>query len=148
MNSVYGTTIIKPVETDTIIKDSRCGFEKCCSLDYDYLDNALEANGRYYTKEVKSVMSHFNYVHCGVGIPPMSKRIMNKVLDVSNDCGVQIYYQGTDSAHLNYDGVDEIVKKYTQKHNQDLAGDGLGNFHVDVSMDSAIIEIYGVECVS
>ena len=25
---------------------------------------------------------------------------MNKVFDVSNDCGVKIYYQDTDSIHL------------------------------------------------
>ena len=29
--------------------------------------------------------------------------------------------------------------------NQDLVGDGLGNFHVDFSMGGAFTEIYGVE---
>ena len=29
MNSVYGKTIIKPVGTDTIVKDDRDDFEKC-----------------------------------------------------------------------------------------------------------------------
>ena len=89
-------------------------------------------------------MFHFNYVHCGVGISSMSKRIMNKVFDVSNDCGVKVYYQDTDSIHLIYDGVYEIVKRYKRKHNQDLVGDGLGNFHVGFSMDGAVTEIYGV----
>ena len=70
---------------------------------------------------------------------------MNKVFDVSNDCGVKIHYQDTDSVHLNYDDVDKIVKIYKQKINQDLVGDGLGNFHVDFSMDGAVTEIYGVE---
>ena len=60
MNSMYGKTIVKPVETDTIIKDSRDDFEKCMSLNHNYIDSALEANGRYYIKKVKSVMSHFN----------------------------------------------------------------------------------------
>ena len=89
-------------------------------------------------------MSHCNDVHCGVENLPMSKRIMNKVSDVSNDCGVKLYYQDTDSIHLNYDDVYKIVETYTQKHNQDLAGDGLGNVHVDFSMDGAATEIYGV----
>ena len=39
---------IKPVETDTIIKYSRNGFEKYTSLSYDYLDSVLEINGRSY----------------------------------------------------------------------------------------------------
>ena len=76
----------------------------------------------------------------------MSKRIMNKVFDVSNDCGVNTYYQDADSIHLKYDDVDKIVnKKYKHKYNQDLVGDGLGNFYVDFSMDGAATEIYGVD---
>ena len=46
MNAMYGKTIIKPVETDTIIKFSRNDFEKCISLNYNYTDNVLEVNGR------------------------------------------------------------------------------------------------------
>ena len=42
----------------------------------------------------------------------MSKRIMNKVFSCADDCGVKIYYQGTDSIHLNYDDVDKTVKRY------------------------------------
>ena len=47
MSSMYGKTIIKPVETDTIIKYSRDDFEKCISLNYNYIDSILEINGRY-----------------------------------------------------------------------------------------------------
>ena len=85
-------------------------------------------------------MSHFKYVHCGIEILSMSKRIMNKVFDVSNDCGVKVYYQATDSIHLNYDDVGKIVKIYKQTYNQDLAGDRLGNFHVYFSMDGVVTE--------
>ena len=90
MNSMYGTTSTKPVETDTIIKYSKDDFGKYSSLNYNYIDSVLELNGRYYSEKVKSVMSHFNYVRCGVEMFPMSKRIMNKVFDVSNDCCVKI----------------------------------------------------------
>ena len=61
-------------------------------------------------------MPHFNDVHCGVEIPPMSKRIMNKVFDVSNDCGVKIYYQDTDPIHLNYDDVAKTVQRNISKN--------------------------------
>ena len=47
MNPVYGTTIIKPVETDSIITYSRYGFEKCISLSYTCIDSVLEVNVRY-----------------------------------------------------------------------------------------------------
>ena len=41
---------------------------------------------------------------------------MNKDFGVSNDCGVKVYYQDTDSIHLNYDDVEKIVKTYISKH--------------------------------
>ena len=47
VNSMYGKTIIKPVETDTIIKYSIYYFERYSSLSYNHIDNVLEVNGRY-----------------------------------------------------------------------------------------------------
>ena len=41
---------------------------------------------------------------------------MNKVFDVSNVCGVNIYYQDTDSINLNYDDVCQIVNTNISKH--------------------------------
>ena len=104
----------------------------------------LEVTGRYYIEKVKSAMSHFKYVHCGVEILPMSKKIMNKVFDVSNDGGVKIDYPDTDPFHLNYDDIDKNAERYKQKYNQDLVGDGLGISHVDFSMDGVATEICGV----
>ena len=42
-----GKTIIEPIETDTIIKNSRGDFEKYTSLNYNYTESVLEANGLY-----------------------------------------------------------------------------------------------------
>ena len=114
MNSMYGKTIIKPIETDTAVKDNQYDFEKYMSYDYNYVDSVLKVDDRYYINKVKSTLSHYNYVHCGVEISSMSEIIMNCVFDVSNDCGVKIYYQDTDSIHLNYDDVDKNVKIYKE----------------------------------
>ena len=51
MNSMCGKTIIKPVETDTVVKDSQDDFEKCISLNYNYIGSALEVNARFYVFE-------------------------------------------------------------------------------------------------
>ena len=118
---------------------------KDISYNYNYIDSVLEVKGRCYIKKVKSVMSHFNYVHCGVEILSMSKRIMNKVFSCADDVNVKIYYQDTDSIHLNYDDVPKIVERYQQKYNQELVGEYLGNFHVDFDMDGACGEIYAKE---
>ena len=55
------------------------------SLNYNCIDSALEVNGRYYIKKIKSGMSHYNYVYAGVDVSSMSKRIMNKVFSCSSD---------------------------------------------------------------
>ena len=103
MNSMYGKTIIKPVETYTIVKDNRDDFEKYISYIYYYIDSVIEVNGKPYIKKAKSILSHFNHVHCGVEILNMSKRIMNKVFSCVDDCAIKIYYKDTYSIHLNYE---------------------------------------------
>ena len=48
MNSMYGKTIIKPVETDTIVKGNRNDFEKHISYKYNYIASVIEASGKFY----------------------------------------------------------------------------------------------------
>ena len=72
MGSMYGKTITKPVGTYTIVKDSRDDFGKCISYNYNYIDSVIEVNGQFCNKKVKPVLSHFDYVHCGVEISNMS----------------------------------------------------------------------------
>ena len=69
---------------------------------------------------------------------------MNQLLSCANDCYIKIYYQDTDSIYWNY-GVDKVVERYDQNHNQQLVGEHLGNFHVDLSMDGVVSELYGIE---
>ena len=115
MSSMYGKTIIKPVETYTIAKDDR-GFEKYISYNYNYIDSGIEVNGQFYIKKVKPILSHFNYVQCGVDILNMRKIIMNKVFSCAGDRDINIYYQDTDSTHLNCDDVDKIENEYKEKY--------------------------------
>ena len=46
MNSMYGKTIIKPVETDTTAKDNRDDFEKYISYNYNYIDSVIEVSSK------------------------------------------------------------------------------------------------------
>ena len=70
---------------------------------------------------------------------------MNKVFSCADDLNIKIYYQDTDSIHLNYDDVDKVVKRYKEKYGLELVGEDLGNFHIDFSMDKSSSEIYAVE---
>ena len=110
--SMHGKTLIKPVEPYTSVKGNRDDFEKYISYNDNYIDSVIEVNDNLYTKKVKPILSHFNYVHCGVEMLNMSKRIMNKVFSCADDCDIKIYYQDTDSIHLNYEDVGKIENIY------------------------------------
>ena len=62
---------------------------------------------------------------------------MNKVFSWADDCDIKIYYQDTDSLHLNYDDVDTVVKRYKETYGLELVGKDLGNFHIDFKMADA-----------
>ena len=61
----------------------------------------------------------------------MNKTITNCVFDCANDCNVKLYYQDTDSIHLNYDDVDTVVNRYKEQYKLYLVGENLCQFHVD-----------------
>ena len=44
MNPMYGKTIIKPVETNTVVKDNRNDFERYISYNYNYIYSVIEVN--------------------------------------------------------------------------------------------------------
>ena len=50
MDSLYGKTIIKPVETDTIVKDHKDDFVKHISYNYNYIDSVIGVNDKPYIK--------------------------------------------------------------------------------------------------
>ena len=52
MNSMYGKTIIKPVETNTIVKGNRDDFEKYTSYNYNCIDSVIEVNCKFYIKRL------------------------------------------------------------------------------------------------
>ena len=64
-----------------------------CSYNYDYIDSVIKVSGKLYIKKVKSILSHVNYVHYGVEILNMSKRIMNKVFSCADECAIKIQFK-------------------------------------------------------
>ena len=52
MYSMYGKTIIKPVETCTVVKGNRDDFESYILYNYKYIDSVIEVNGKLYIKRV------------------------------------------------------------------------------------------------
>ena len=67
----------------------------------------------------------------GVQILSMSKRLMNEVMCTAEDNNIPIYYQDTDSMHIENDLIPLLEIKYRERFNRELIGKNLGQFHSD-----------------
>ena len=70
---------------------------------------------------------------------------MNKVFSCADDCDIKIYYQDTDSIHLDYDDVPLVVKRHNETYGLDLVGEDLGKFHVDLPQKDTHKDVYAIE---
>ena len=50
MNSMYGKTILKPIETETIVKHET-DYHKYVSFNYNYIQSSVHVGDRYYIKK-------------------------------------------------------------------------------------------------
>jgi len=70
---------------------------------------------------------------------------MNEVMTLAEDKQLNIWYQDTDSMHINYEDVEVLAKEFKYKYNRDLIGNDMGSFHVDFDLEGAEKEIYSIE---
>ena len=84
--------------------------------------------------EHKPLIEHSSPAHLGVSILSMSKRIMNEVMCLSEDLGMNMYYQDTDSIHIEQRCVNPLGAFYKETYGRELIGNGLGQFHTDFEL--------------
>ena len=85
----------------------------------------------YQVKTTKSIYDFNSNTLLGVQVLSMSKRIMNEVMCLAEDIGVKIYYQDTDSMHLEKSKLSLLRDEFFKKYGRILDGDDLGQFHSD-----------------
>ena len=85
-------------------------YETYIRFNYNFTESAIKVGDRYYVQNIKSIINHFSYVHCGVEISSMSKIIMNEVMTIADDNNLNIWYQDTDSMHIDYEQVETLAK--------------------------------------
>ena len=57
---------------------------------------------------------------------------MNEVMCLAEDMGIQIYYQDTDSIHIEHNKLELLSKEYRKIYNRELIGENImGCFHND-----------------
>lgn len=142
LNSAYGKTIIKKEEIKIQIKQTRTDEEKQEYNNYVYnnfntIKETYDLNGKSQIIKQYAYDDSSNYAHVGCLILSYSKRIMNEVMAIANDNDINIYYQDTDSMHLDNKDIPKLEKLYYEKYNRVIRGDALGQFHSDFSIKGA-----------
>ena len=131
MNSAYGKTIMKPIDDELkFVKKSE--YDTYASINFTFIKEVEEITGNFYkVKLYKQIDSHSNLCSCGIEVLSMSKRIMNEVMCLAEDNDLMIYYQDTDSMHINTEEVNVLTDLYRDKYNRELVGKDMGQFHTD-----------------
>jgi hypothetical protein len=133
MNSSYGKTIMKEQSHEIKYLNNEEYFMKFVLKNYNSVREITKLAGcdKYLIKVVKPMSDHFNACQIGSEILAMSKRIMNEVMTLAEDSGINIYYQDTDSMHIENDKVDLLARKFMKRHGRELVGTSMGQFHCD-----------------
>ena len=146
MNSAYGKMIQKPITTSTEFKRKHTKIFNKKLNDYvdDYpLDKYLIKNSSkiisyiqvnenlYAIKVGQPIDTFYTNTLLGVQILSMSKRIMNEVMCTAEDIGIKIYYQDTDSMHIEKNKINNLAEEYKKRYGRELIGKNLGQFHND-----------------
>ena len=85
----------------------------------------------YAIKGGKQIDDFYTNTLLGVQILSMSKRIMNEVMCTAEDLGINIYYQDTDSMHIQKSRLNDLSNEYFKRFGRELIGKNLGQFHND-----------------
>ena len=127
---MYGIKLINPIDTDNKVIPY-FEWDDYVSNYYTFIEEVVKVGRKYYVKQIKPILNHFNYVHIGCEILSTSKRIMNEVMCLAEDLNLNMFYQDTDSIHIVYEDVEVLAKAFEEKYNKTLQGEDMGQFHID-----------------
>jgi hypothetical protein len=131
MNSSYGKLIQKPI-TSTKRFVNQSNYNNFVRKNFKFIKEVAKvSNNRYLFTLRKSRLEHFACPHLGGLVLSMSKRIMNEVICLAEDNELPIYYQDTDSMHIQDAHVEVLRSKFKDKYNREIIGSSMGQFHGD-----------------
>lgn len=145
MNSSYGKSILKPVDSDSKYVEKK-NMAKFIKRNYNSIKVITDLNnGSYKVVLSKPINRHFNSPQVGVNVLSMSKRIMNEMMCLAQDLNMTVLYTDTDSNHIAARHIPRLASAFREKYGRELVGTDLGQFHTDFSLDNAVDEIFAVE---
>jgi DNA-binding MarR family transcriptional regulator len=131
MNSGYGKSIMKPVDTQSQFFDDAEKAQVYMSRHYNWITHYVKFGDKTKVSSVKVLSDHYNIAQVGVTILSMSKRIMNEVMCLAEDNDLQLYYQDTDSIHIKDKDIKTLGDAFKVKYDRELIGEAMGQFHSD-----------------
>jgi hypothetical protein len=131
MNSGYGKSIMKAVETESRFFDDEDAYKVFVSRNYNSCTTITQFGKKFKVKSVKPLSDHKNICQVGTMILAWSKRIMNEVMCLAEDKNLDIFYQDTDSLHIKDCDIKVLEDDFKVKYNRDLIGKSMGQFHSD-----------------
>jgi len=147
LNSAYGKTILKKSKTQQVIKDRGEKTEKYISSNFNTIIEYQHINTKQTVIKMNSADDSYNLSIIGLMVLSMSKRIMNEVMSIANELKIKVYYQDTDSMHIEKSKIKQLEDAFKQKYGRDLNGKELGNFHSDFDLEGADSDIYSTESI-
>lgn len=149
LNSAYGKTITRKSDTEKILKTKGDETNKYILSNFNRIIDYTQINDRQIEININKVDNDYNLSIIGIQILSMSKRIMNEVMGIANDNKIKVYYQDTDSMHIEKAQIKELEDKYEQQYNKILKGKQMGQFHSDFSLKGSIkeFEVYASKSI-
>ena len=145
MNVAYGFTIQKESEYEITLHSNE-DIDRYVARNFAFIHSSEKITGnKHMVKKYKAIDDHFSYPQCGVEVLSMSKRIMNEVMCLAEDCGFPIFYQDTDSMHIFQKYVKPLATVFSFVYGRELIGKQLGQFHEDFDLKGAEKDIHSVE---
>ena len=131
MNSAYGKTIQKDIKEEYLFK-SKKDVDSYIRNNHGRIKEVIELNENTFWIKLEGTKKPLSIpCHIGALILGMSKRIMNEVICTAEDNGIPIYYQDTDSIHMNKKDVIKLERLFNEKYHRKLIGSEMGQFHID-----------------
>ena len=111
LTSSYGKTIEKAhnIQYKIMTEDEMIPY---IYRNRNVIKNISKIGDKYFIEQNVEICDLTAYTYIGSLILSMSKRIMNEVMCLAEDNGIQIHYQDTDSMHIDQDNIPKLAKLF------------------------------------
>jgi hypothetical protein len=149
MNSSYGKLLMKPiVKRKMFVSGNQKKInDYMCKNIHKMISKTPINNNLALFEEYNSMIYNFSPAHLGVQVLDASKHIMNQVMCLAEDIHANIWYQDTDSMHIDYNAVSKLAEAFKKKYGKELIGKHMGQFHIDFDLKGSKGNIYATESI-